>query len=266
VAARAIWKGNLKLGRLAVPVKLYSAITDRDVHFHLLEKRSRQRVKQHMVHPETGEEVSSEQVQKGLEVEPGTFVILKEEELQKLEPQDSRDIELLQFLPPQVIDNQWYERPYYLGPDGDTAGYFALAEALEKQKKEGLARWVMRDRRQFGALWAQDGYLTLITLRNADEVLLPKDLPAAPKRSATAAELRMAKELIGLLEGPFDPSEFHDEYRERVLEFLEARAKGRRPKLGRIKTRTASRSLESDLGKSIEAMRRARKSKERDVA
>jgi DNA end-binding protein Ku len=256
MSARAIWEAEIKAGTQKVPVKLYSAVEDHAVHFHMLDRRTRSRVKQRMVDPETGEEVAHAEIRKGYEVEPGTFVILDEAELEELEPEASRQIDIVHFLPPQQIRQQWYERPYYLGPDGDTSSYFALAEALTKSKKEGLAKWVMRGRQYFGALRAEGDYLVLITLRNTDEVLLPQELPAPKTRESTKAELRMAEELISILEGPFDPSEFRDEYRERLEAFLRARAKGRRPKLHRVTTKRVSKSLERDLARSIEAMKR----------
>src|SRR5262245_7766271 len=135
MTARAIWKGELKLDATKVPVKLYSALKDQTVRFHLLEEKSKTRVKQHMVEPDSGKEVANEEIQKGFEVEPGTFVILEAEELEKLQPQASREIELTQFVPQQKIPPEFYDRPYYLGPDGDQAGYFALAEALKNKEK-----------------------------------------------------------------------------------------------------------------------------------
>src|SRR5436853_5376998 len=99
MAARAIWKGELKLNSTKVPVKLYSAVKDQTVRFHILDEKSKTRVKQHMVQADKGKEVPNEEIQKGFEVEPGTFVILAEEELEKLEPKASREIEITQFLP-----------------------------------------------------------------------------------------------------------------------------------------------------------------------
>ena len=97
MAARAIWKGELKMGATRVPVNLYSAVADKTVHFHILEDRTKARVKQHMVDPDTGKEVPSDEIQKGYEVEPGTFVILTDEELESLEPEPNRDIEISHF-------------------------------------------------------------------------------------------------------------------------------------------------------------------------
>src|SRR5213595_1831693 len=99
MAARAIWKGSLDLGRTELPVKLYSAVEDRGVHFHLLEKKTHARVKQHMVNPSTGKEVRSDEIQKGYEVSPETFVLVEDKDLEKLEPEPSTTIELESFLP-----------------------------------------------------------------------------------------------------------------------------------------------------------------------
>src|ERR1043166_7225032 len=152
MAARAIWKGDLKLNSTKVPVKLYSAVQDKTVRFHILDTKSKTRVKQHMVEADTGKEVAPEEIQKGFEVEPGTFVILEKEELEKLEPESSREIEIEQFVPPSQIPPEYFDRPYYLGPDGDESAYFAFAEALQKKAREGVVRWVMRKQQYVGAI------------------------------------------------------------------------------------------------------------------
>src|SRR5437016_9200073 len=110
MAARAIWKGDLKLNSTKVPVKVYSAVQDRTVRFHILDEKSKTRVKQHMIEPDSGKEITSDEIQKGFEVEPGTFVILGEEELQKLEPEASREIEITQFVRPTEIPPRSEER------------------------------------------------------------------------------------------------------------------------------------------------------------
>src|SRR5438309_7933151 len=143
MAARAIWKGDLKMGSAKVPVKLYSAAQDQTVRFHILDKKSKTRVKQHMVN-ESGKEVPNEEIRKGFEVEPGTFVILDEQEMEKLEPEASREIEITQFVAPKEIPPEYYDRPYYLGPDGAQSAYFALTKALHNTAKEGVAHRVTR--------------------------------------------------------------------------------------------------------------------------
>src|SRR6267378_1165236 len=196
MAARAIWKGDLKLDSTRVPVKLYSALQDQTVRFHILDERSKTRLKQHMVESDSGKEISTEEIQKGFEVEPGTFVILDQRELESLQPEASREIEITQCVPPNEIPPEFYDRPYYLGPDGDQTAYFALAEALRNKEKEGVARWVMRKQPYVGALRAEGDHLILLTLRNAEEVLSAKDLPRPAGRAPDKKELAMAKQLV----------------------------------------------------------------------
>src|SRR5579885_2191726 len=171
MAARAIWSGALKIGSKRLPVKLYSAVEDQSIHFHLLDAKTKSRVKQHMINPETGEEVAREDIRKGYEVDRGAFVLLEDEELESLEPKASKDMDITRFVPADAISHVWYERPYYLGPDGDSADYFALAQALKNENKEAVAQWVMRGKSYAGALRVNGDYLVLITLHHAEEVL-----------------------------------------------------------------------------------------------
>src|SRR2546423_5279233 len=259
MAARAIWKGDLKLNSKKVPVKVYSAVQDRTVRFHILDQKSKTRVKQHMVEPDSGKEITSDQIQKGFEVEPGTFVILDKAELQKLEPEASREIEITQFVPPREIPPEYFDRPYYLGPDGDESAYFALAEALQKKDREGVAHWVMRKQPYVGALRAENDHLMLFTLRNAEEVLSAKDLPRPSGRAPDKKEIAMATQLVELLKGEFDPKYFKDEYRKRVMEFVEKKGKGHKPKLHLVKSKKKTTALDKVLSKSIAALKKQKK-------
>jgi DNA end-binding protein Ku len=256
MAARAIWKGELAINSTKVPVKVYAALKDQAVRFHILEGRSKTRVKQHMINADSGDEVPNEEIQKGFEVEPGTFVILNEKELESLEPKANREIEIRQFVPTRAIAPEFYDRPYYLGPDGDQTAYFALAEALRKENKEGVAHWVMRKRPYVGAVRAEDDYLLLFTLRSPEEVLSAKELPRPAGRATDKKELSMAKQLVEMLKGEFNPKDYKDEYRRRVMEFVEQKAKGRAPKLRLVKSKRRPASLDKVLSKSIEALKK----------
>jgi DNA end-binding protein Ku len=260
MAARAIWTGVLKLDSSEIPVKLYSAVQDQAVHFHLLDKRSKTRVKQHMVNPNSGKEVEADKIQKGYEAEPGLFVLLSPEEVASADPEESREIRISRFVPPEAIVHQYYERPYYLGPDGDdTKPYFALAEALANREREGLAHWVMRKKAYNGALRARDGYLVLITLRNADEVVTARDLPALTGRAPDSREIQMAEQLISVLAGDFHPEDFRDEYRDRVMKLIETKAKGNKPKLEKMPAkRKATTSLIDMLSASLEGAKKGK--------
>lgn len=259
MAARAIWKGQLKIGTTKVPVKLYSAVQDRTVRFNILDDRHKMRVKQHMIDPDSGEEVPNEEIQKGYEIEPGRFVILTEPDLAALEPPPSRDIEIEEFVDQDKISQQWFERPYYLGPDNGDKDYFALAEALKNQEKEGIAHWVMRKKYYAGVLRAIDDYLYLFTLRDAKEVISANDLAKPAGAAPTQKELAMAKQLVEMLHGEFNAADYKDEYRERVEKFIAQKAKGRAPRLQAVKTKRKTESLGAALEKSLAAMRKEKR-------
>lgn len=258
MAARSIWKGEIKIGTAKIPVKLYSAVSDRDVRFHILDS-SKTRVKQHMVEPDKGEEVSNDKIQKGYEVEPGVFVIVTDEDLDSIKPQPSREIEITGFVPADAIHQQYYERPYYLAPDHDGDDYFAFAEALANTEREGVASWVMRNKEYLGALRSQDGYLILSTLRSSEEVIAANDLPKPAGRAPNQKEISMAQHLVGMLADEFKPEDYKDEYRERLLEFIERKAKGHAPRLSVVKGRRQTTSLNSVLAKSIAALKKKEK-------
>lgn len=258
--ARAIWKGQLTFGTAKLPVKLYSAVQDKAVHFHVLDAARHERVKQRMVDPNTDKEIPSEEIRRGLEVEPGVFVTFTDEELAKFEPEASRDIEITRFVPADAINHQWFERPYYIGPDSDDdADYFALAQALSDSKREGVAQWVMRGKTYHGALAARDSYLTLVTLRDADEVLSAKELPQPTGRALDDREIAMARQLVSVLEDEFRPEDFRDEYRDRVMAFIEAKGKGHKPKLKVMKAKAATDSLTDALAASLAAAKKGKR-------
>jgi DNA end-binding protein Ku len=260
--ARAIWKGVIHFGTIKVPVKLYSAVQERGVSFRLLHAKDKEPVTQRMVNPETGEVVPKERVGKGFVDEGGVVVMLNEQELEELEPEASRDIEITRFVKPSAIDPQWYDRPYFLGPDEDAdEDYFALTAALQNTEREGVARWVMRNKEYVGALRVRDEHLMLITLRFAGEVIPASALEPPAGRAIEKKELALAEQLVAALEDTFDPEAYHDEWRERVLEFVEAKAKGRAPKIRRMKPRKQdTKDLAGVLEASLKSARKERKS------
>ncbi|HET7229023.1 MAG TPA: Ku protein [Longimicrobium sp.] len=260
MGARAIWKANLRIGEVDVPVKLYSAVQDRAVHFRMLDAKRHQPVKQHMVDPDTGKVVESERIGRAWEGDEGQLVILEREELEKVLPKPSRDIEITHFLAPEEISHQWYDRPYYLGPDEEEdEAYFALAQALQKRKVEGLARWVMRDKEYVGALRAEGDYLMLITLRHAGEVIPASALPAPKGRELDPREVSMARQLVQSMEDEFDIATYHDEYRERVLELVQAKAAGKVVKFPKAAPKKTDVSLADVLERSVAAVQKERK-------
>jgi DNA end-binding protein Ku len=252
MAMRATWKGVIELGKQSVPVKLYSGVQDAAVHFHLLHDGDETRVEQRLLNPKTGEALEREQIQKGLQLEPGRFVILKKPELEKLAPKPSRSITPTRFVPESALVPAWFERPYLLGPDGSAGEYLALAHALRRSQRQAIVHWVMRGRSYFGALRARGDHLILIALRTREEVLEIPRIDAPKTRAATEKELALAEQLVSALEGEFDPSQFHDEYRERLRDYVEQKAAGKQPRLHKPRARKAGAgSLETILRASL---------------
>lgn len=256
MSIRAMWKGVIRFDSIQVPVKLYGAVEDRNVHFRLLHRQDLEPVHQAMVNPETDEVVPYADIRRAYITESGDRVLLEPSELEALEPEPSRDIEILSFLPQHVIDHRWYNRPYYLGPDEDSAEFFALADALESMQVEGLARWVMRNKSYVGALQLYQGCPMLMSLHHAEEVIPVEALQAPEGPALDKRELGLARQLIEMLEAEFQPQEYHDEFRDRVLEMLEAKAHGKQVKKRAPVRREKSVDISHALEASIQQMRK----------
>jgi DNA end-binding protein Ku len=253
--ARAMWKGMIELGRAKVAVKMYSAVEDRSIRFHMLHEKDCAPVEQHIVRKDTGEEVERDDVRKAFPLSKNTAVILEPEDLESLVPPESRDIRLHRFVAPEVLGNQWYERPYYLGPDGDDESYFALAQALAEKELIGVARWVMRKKRYVGALTSIHGYLALSTLRRADQVLEFSGIEPPASAAARPHEIKLAEQLVASIAEEFDPSQWHNEYRQRLLKLIEAKARGKKVPTVKLKKKPHEVNLAESLKASIAAAR-----------
>jgi DNA end-binding protein Ku len=261
MSARAIWQGKLIVPKHEVPVKLYSAVLDRQVHFHLLHKRDRTRLEQRMVDARTGRPVPLDQAQKAFEVETGLFIAVTADDIERTVPEASREVEISRFVPLRAIDPQLFERPYYLGPAQDSASdYHALTRALDGKKCAGIASWVMRGHSYVGALISQQGYLMLITLRHAGEVIPVNQLEPPPGRPLEAKEKEMAEKLIEALSGKFEPKAYHDEYQKRVQELIDAKRAGKTLKPRRLARRAPERSLADSLRASLKRVSASRAS------
>jgi DNA end-binding protein Ku len=260
MSARALWKTRIRFGRVIVPVKLYSAVEDRNLHFRLLHRKDLLPVEQHMIHPRTGKPVPSNEIRRGYETEEGDIILLEEEDLQSFQVEDSPSIDISGFIDLALISPPWYDRPYYLEPDGDSRRYFALAGALEKENKVGLARWNMRRKSYSGVIRARNGTLMIMTLRFAREVIELSAIPRTEGRALEKPELQMAEQLVHALEGDFDPLAFEDKYRNRVLALVERKARGEKVVLHKPRERKPeSASLAEILKKSLLQVEKERK-------
>jgi DNA end-binding protein Ku len=228
--ARAIWSGAISFGLVNVPVKLYSATSPKTVRFHQLSSKTGARIRQKRVDPSTGEEVPYEEIVKGYELSPDRYVMIEPEELESLDPKATKAIDVEEFVEQDEIDPIYYDHTYYLAPTaGGAKAYRLLLEAMEQSGKVGIGKVVLRSKQQLCALRPGDGVLVLTTMLWGDEVLSPErvdELDAVAEAEASSRELHMAQQLIDSLSSEFDPDQFHDEYREQVLELIERKAAG----------------------------------------
>ena len=227
--ARAIWSGAISFGLVNIPVKLFSAVSKKTVRFHQIDAESGGRVRQKRVGPD-GEEIPYEQIVKGYEIGPDRYVMISPEELDALEPQKTRTIDIEDFVDQDEIDPIYYDHPYYLAPDtGAAKAYQLLVDAMEDAGKVAIARVVIRSKENLVAIRPRDGVLAMETMLFADEVV-PTDTLDEMTTDTTVKtsdrELTMARQLIDSLSSDFEPEKYHDEYRERVLDLIERKAQG----------------------------------------
>jgi DNA end-binding protein Ku len=227
---RAIWSGSISFGLLNVPVKLYSAVSKQTVRFRELREGDGSRIRHKRVAEDDGEEVPYEKIVKGYEITPDQYVIVSRDELDEIAPERTRAIEIKDFVDLDEIDPIYFEHPYYLGPDkGAERAYQLLVKAMEDQRKVAIARFVLRNKEHLAAIRPMDGALTMATMRFADEVVSPDDLDdVLPEKQAKVEkrELDMAKQLIESLSTDFDAEQYEDEYRDKLLNLIERKAKG----------------------------------------
>jgi DNA end-binding protein Ku len=230
--ARSIWSGAISFGLVNVPIKLYSAVSKKTVRFHQLNGTTGNRIQQKRVDPETGDEVNYEDIVKGYELTRDRYVIITPEELETLDPEKTRSIDIEDFVDESEIDPIFYDHPYYLVPDkGAAKAYGLLLNAMADADKVAIARVVIRSKEQLVAIRPhRDGDLLVMeTMVFADEVVGTEDiddLPESKDLKVSERELKMARQLIESLTDTFDPSKYKDEYREKVLELIEAKADG----------------------------------------
>ena len=227
---RAIWSGAISFGLVNIPVKLYSAVSKKTVRFHQIDAESGGRVRQKRVGPD-GEEIAYEQIVKGYEIGPDRYVTISPEELEALEPQKTRTIDIEDFVDLEQIDPIYYDHPYYLAPDtGAAKAYKLLVDAMEDSGKVAVARVVLRSKEHLVAIRPRDGALAMETMLFADEVIPAESLEelAAGDGDVKTSdrELAMANQLIDSLASDFEPGKYRDEYRERVLDLIERKAQG----------------------------------------
>jgi len=227
-SARPIWSGSISFGLVTIPVRLFTAVREKRLHFRTLHDQDKVPLKQKMYCPADGKEVHPEHMVKGYEIEKDRFVIVQQEELEAAAPKRTKSIEIQDFVELDDIDPLFFDKPYYVAPKPEGAKpYKLLVEAMERTKKVGIAKVVMWSKEYLAALRPLDGGLVLETMHFNDEIV-PAERVAGHEIKAKVddRQLKMAQQLIESLSTKFKPEKYHDEYREEVMAIIEKKAAG----------------------------------------
>ena len=226
--ARPLWSGSISFGLVNIPVRLHSAVRSDDVRFHLISAKDHSRLRRKMVCPAHGKEVPPEHIVKGYEVKPGQFVVVSDEDLESVAPEESRTVQILDFVEEREIDPVYYDHPYYIVPaEGSAKAYKLLADAMTKAKKVAIAKFVMREKEHLAALrpTGRGGAIVLETMHFGEEVMPLDEVPDVPiKAKVDERALKMAEQLIESLTSDFEPKKYQDEHQRRVEAMIERKS------------------------------------------
>ena len=220
--ARAIWKGSISFGLVNIPIALYPATRREELKFRLLRKSDLSPVNYKRVAEKDGREVPWDQIVKGYEYEKGKYVVLKEEDFQRVDLEATQTVDIQDFVDQEEIDSMFFFKPYYLEPQkGGDKAYTLLRDALKDTNKVGIAKVVIRTRQYLAGVKPEDGALLLELMHFADELADPEKLHVPRKMEAGKREMNMAKSLIGSMTSKWEPEKYKDDYREALMEVIE---------------------------------------------
>ncbi len=228
--ARAIWTGSVGFGLVNIPVNLYPGENKEELGFTMLDKRTMDPVGYKKVNKKTGQEVPKQELVKGFELEEGRYVVLEDADFKRAAPEKSQRVDIQAFVDGASLDPAYFSAPYFLEPAAKSEKVYALLrEALKRSGKIGIATFVLRSKQHLCALLPRGDALMLVLLRYAHELRDPGELhlPAAEakKLKISEAELKMAERLIDDLAAPWDPSRYKDDYKDQLMEVIQAKAK-----------------------------------------
>ncbi|SFW21280.1 Ku protein [Nitrosovibrio sp. Nv17] len=227
--SRPLWKGAISFGLVHIPVALHSATSEEALDFDWLDRRTMDPVGYRRINKRTGKEVGREHIVKGIEHEAGRYVVLEQEEIEAAYPEATQTIDIEAFVPGEEISFVYLARPYFVVPIHKGAKVYALLrEALRDSGRVGLARVVIQTRQHLAALVPSGPAMVLNLLRWGSEIHDPGKLEVPEQGAAaagvTARELKMARQLIAEMSEPWNPGDYHDAFRERILELVRRKA------------------------------------------
>jgi DNA end-binding protein Ku len=227
-SSRTLWKGAISFGLVHIPVTLHSATAESRMKFNLLDKSSMTRVGNRQVNKTTGDAMQREEIVKGFEVEKDQFVVLTPDEIKAAMPHSTQTIDIEAFVDREQIPSVYFNKPYYVSPGGKGGQkpFALLRETLERTGKVGIAKVVISTKQHLAMLVPQGKGLVLNLLRWSDEVRDTAGLAwPGDEVTVSAAELKMAEQLVAAMAGDWQPDLFHDEFREKLMALVEQKAK-----------------------------------------
>src|SRR5437667_1336993 len=220
--ARAIWKGSISFGLVNIPIALYPATRREELKFRLLRRSDLSPVNYMRVAEKDGKEVSWDEIVKGYEYEKGKYVVLKNEDFQRVDLEATQTVDIQDFVDQEDIDPMYFYKPYYLEPQkGGDKAYVLLHEALADGKKVGIAKVVIKTRQYLAGVKALNGALVLELMHFADELSDSKKLQVPKKIEIGKRERGMAQALVESMSAKWDPEKYHDDYRKALMEVIE---------------------------------------------
>jgi DNA end-binding protein Ku len=220
--ARAIWKGSISFGLVNIPIALYPATRREELKFRLLRKTDLSPVNYKRVAEKDGKEVPWDQIVKGYEYEKGKYVVLQDEDFQRVDIEATQTVDIQDFVELDEIDPIFFYKPYYLEPQkGGDKAYALLRDALKDSKKVGVAKVVIKTREYLAGVKPEDGALVLELMHFADELAGTSKLNIPKKVEVGKREMTMAKSLIDSMSSKWNPGKYKDDYREALMEVIE---------------------------------------------
>ena len=220
--ARAIWKGSISFGLVNIPIALYPATRREELKFRLLRKSDLSPVNYKRVAEKDGKEVPWDEIVKGYQYEKGKYVVLKDEDFQRVDLEATQTVDIQDFVDQKEIDPMFFYKPYYLEPQkGGDKAYALLRDALKDTNKVGIAKVVIKTRQYLAGVKPEDGVLALELMHFADELADPEKLHVPKKTEVGKREMNMAKTLIDSMSSKWNPEKYKDDYREALMEVIE---------------------------------------------
>jgi DNA end-binding protein Ku len=219
---RAIWKGSISFGLVNIPIALYPATRKEELSFRLLRRTDLSPVNYKRVAEKDGKEVPWDDIVKGYEYEKGKYVVLRDEDFQRVDLEATQTVDIQDFVHQEEIDPMFFYKPYYLEPQkGGDKAYALLRESLEKSKKVGIAKVVIKTRQYLAGVKPEGDALVLELMHFAEELADPSKLHVPKKIEVGKREMDMATALVDSMSSKWNPEKYHDDYREALMEVIE---------------------------------------------